>query len=272
MTRNDPNPTLAFGQFFGDRQSSLEVRGFALAHLAPTVPEREVVRHTHEEGALRAGDRRRSYLSSARDAPALCTAPTADLQPPGHHSPRLLPAPRGGRFFTISVAGFVGPGATRRSCTDPARFRFRPPAITWSSWRGGSRARALVSGQLLSRSSPRRFCLELLARTSWSFDREPPSVSWVAEPGRELLRDSLWGGRDVDRRHRGGGGRPSGPSDADVPPSLPLHAGRIPAPLPAGEGLRAPRRRARRHSPRWPSRAASRTRAISRRPSSGPSA
>jgi AraC family transcriptional regulator len=183
--RNDPNQVLAFGQFFGDRQSALEVRGFELAHLAPTVPEREVVLHTHEEAhfvLLLEG----AYLSSARDAPDLCTAPTIIYNPPGTtHRDRFRTS--GGRFFTISVAESALRSASEWT-TLPDSALVLPLSLVELARRV---ARESVSPDGSSPLAAEAFCLELLARTSWSFDREPPSSPGWLRRARELLRDSF---------------------------------------------------------------------------------
>jgi AraC family transcriptional regulator len=175
---------LPFGRFFGREQSSLEVRGFALAHLAPTVPEREVVRHTHEEGhfVLVTGG---VYLSSARDAPALCTAPTLIYNPPGT-THRDCFRSESGRFFTISVAASALGHAM--SFTDlPDSAFVLPPHLVALARRVG---RECLSPDGASSLVAEALCLELLARTSRSFDRERPrSPGWLRR-ARELLHDA----------------------------------------------------------------------------------
>ena len=164
--RNDPNQVLAFGQFFGDRQSALEVRGFELAHLSPTVPEREVV--------------------TVRDAPDLCTAPTVIYNPPGTtHRDRFRTS--GGRFFTISVAEAALRSALEWT-TLPDSALVLPHSLVELARRV---ARESVSPDGSSPLAAEAFCLELLARTSWSFDREPPSSPGWLRRARELLRDSF---------------------------------------------------------------------------------
>jgi AraC family transcriptional regulator len=183
--RNDPGQFLSHGQFFGDFQSSLEVRGFGLAHLAPTVPEREVVLHTHEEAhfvLLIQG----AYLSSARGAPAVCAEPTLIYNPPGTtHRDRFLSS--GGRFFTISVAG-----PALRSASEWTTLPDAPLVLPQSLVGLARRAAGETSSP--DGSSPltaEALCVELLARTSWSFDREPPSSPGWLRRARELLRDSF---------------------------------------------------------------------------------
>jgi len=89
------------GHFLGAFERQRRAHGLALADLRPTVPEREVHTHTHEDAhflLLLEG----RYLSSARGMPAVCDQPALVLNPPGTtHRDRF----RGldGRFFTLSV-------------------------------------------------------------------------------------------------------------------------------------------------------------------------
>lgn len=93
--------TLAHGRFFGTGSVRRESAGFLLDCLQPTVPERELRRHTHEEAhfvMLLAG----RYITSARGGAAECAVGTLIYNPPGTtHRDRF----RGldGRFFTLSV-------------------------------------------------------------------------------------------------------------------------------------------------------------------------
>lgn len=81
---------LPFGAFYGRSRDARDAGGFALARMRPTVPEREVVRHTQEEahfGLVTDG----AYLSTARGAPAVCDPPTLIYNPPGTtHRDRFL--------------------------------------------------------------------------------------------------------------------------------------------------------------------------------------
>lgn len=100
----DPQPmglSLSHGRFFGQGSVRREAAGFLLDALRPTVPERELHRHTHDEAhfvMLLAG----RYITSARGGAAECAVGTLIYNPPGTtHRDRF----RGldGRFFTLSV-------------------------------------------------------------------------------------------------------------------------------------------------------------------------
>lgn len=184
-------PILPFGQFFGNPESSLAVRGFTLTHLAPTVPEREVETHTHDEAhfvLVTAG----TYLSSARGAPPVCEAPALIYNPPGTtHRDRFRSD--GGRFFTISVAG-----AVLREVSDCVPVA---GGALFLSKRLASLARRLAGETLhadgCSPLAAEALSLELLARTRQSFDREPrSSPGWLRRAG-ELLREERGDGLSI---------------------------------------------------------------------------
>lgn len=188
MTHRSPlSPTLPFGQFFGDFQSALELQGFALAHLTPTVPAREVVRHTHEEAhfvLLLEG----TYVTTARGAPELCAEPTLIYNPPGTtHRDHFRSA--GGRFFTISVAGPALRGAADCAALPEAALVLPRPLLALAL--RAARESAFADG--VSSLVAEALCLEMLARTgegSEGFDRErPASPGWLRR-ARELLRDA----------------------------------------------------------------------------------
>lgn len=183
--RADPSQILPFGRFFGDFRSSLAVRGFALTHLAPTVPEREVVLHTHEEAhfvLLLAG----TYLSSARGAPDLCAAPTLIYNPPGTtHRDRFRS--RGGRFFTISVARPALESAA--DCVPLPAAALALPGPLAALARRLARESVAPAPDASSALAAEALCIELLARTSRAFDREPPSSPGWLRRARELLRE-----------------------------------------------------------------------------------
>ncbi|MCL1634214.1 AraC family transcriptional regulator [Luteimonas sp. SX5] len=96
-----PGLSLPHGRFFGQGTVRREAAGFLLDCLQPTVPERELHRHTHDEAhfvMLLAG----RYITSARGGAAECAVGTLIYNPPGTtHRDRF----RGldGRFFTLSV-------------------------------------------------------------------------------------------------------------------------------------------------------------------------
>ena len=125
------------------------------------------------------------YLSSARDAPALCAAPTLIYNPPGT-THRDCFRSESGRFFTISVAASALGHAA--SCTNlPDSAFVLPPHLVTLARRVG---RECLSPDGASSLVAEALCLELLARTSRSFDRERPrSPGWLRR-ARELLHDA----------------------------------------------------------------------------------
>lgn len=189
--RSVPLRTLPFGQFFGNPESSLEVRGFALSHLAPTVPEREVETHTHDEAhfvLVTAG----TYLSSARGAPPVCEAPTLIYNPPGTtHRDRFRSD--GGRFFTISVAD-----AALRDMSDYVPLAGGALVLSKRLASLARRiARETLCADVCSPLAAEALSLELLARTSQSFEREPvSSPGWLRRAG-ELLREERGDGLSI---------------------------------------------------------------------------
>ena len=95
---------LIFGhdQFLGQREGRWQAHCFSVARLVPTVPEHEVLEHTHAEAhfvLLLRG----SYLSSAHGAPAQTREPLLVYNPPGtvHHD--RFGDLRGGLFLTVAV-------------------------------------------------------------------------------------------------------------------------------------------------------------------------
>ena len=88
------------GRFFGEYQQRRDVGAVAMAELRPTVPEHDVVRHTHDDAhflLLLEG----AYLSTARGMPP-CRTSALVLNPPGTTHRDCF---RGvdGRFFTVSL-------------------------------------------------------------------------------------------------------------------------------------------------------------------------
>lgn len=186
-----PHPILPFGRFFGIPENSLEIRGFALAHLAPTVPEREVETHTHDEAhfvLVTEG----TYLSSARGAPPVCEAPALIYNPPGTtHRDRFRS--ESGRFFTISVSG--------DALRNVSGFTPLPGGALVLSKRLVTLAERLAREcAVRDGSSPlvaEALSVELLARTRQAFDREPPSSpGWLRRAG-ELLREERGDGLSI---------------------------------------------------------------------------
>lgn len=93
--------SFSHGQFLGDYRDRRQIGAISLAELRPTVPEHEVLRHSHSDGhflLLLDG----LYLSSARDMPEICGEPALVCNPPGTTHRDCF---RGlsGRFLTVSV-------------------------------------------------------------------------------------------------------------------------------------------------------------------------
>ena len=174
---------LPFGSFFGKPRAARSAGGFELTRMWPTVPEREVERHTHEDAHFILVTRG-TYLSTALGAPAVCDPPALIYNPPGTtHRDRFLSD--WGRFVTISVtdatlrearevlplpdhALFLGPAAVAAAC--------RIPGMAWDP--DGAGALAIES-----------LCLGLLddtARNAGPSRPRPPR--WLGQ-ARELLHD-----------------------------------------------------------------------------------
>ncbi|MBK8006503.1 MAG: helix-turn-helix transcriptional regulator [Gemmatimonadetes bacterium] len=98
---------LPYAAFYGIVQTRARIRGFEVA-LRDADPHATVERHTHDEAhfVLVLGG---LYVSSARGAPAVATAPMLVYNPPGtthrdrfeRHTPS---APVAGRFLAVSIA------------------------------------------------------------------------------------------------------------------------------------------------------------------------
>jgi AraC family transcriptional regulator len=140
---------LPFGAFFGRSRATRYVGGFALARLKPTVPEREVVRHTHEEAHFVLVTHG-AYLSTALGAPSVCGPPTLVYNPPGTtHRDRFLSD--AGLFMTISVARTTL-REVREAASIPDHALFLGPEVVGSAsrlcslaWERGGGARRRVA-------------------------------------------------------------------------------------------------------------------------------
>lgn len=107
MLREDDVPRGAsakpgFGALFGRSRFSLRAGGFSLASMTPTVPEREVVRHSHDDAHFVLVTRG-TYITTARGAATVCDPPVLVFNPPGTtHRDRFLS--KDGSFLTIAIA------------------------------------------------------------------------------------------------------------------------------------------------------------------------
>jgi len=105
-----PITQLGRGRFYGDYRAQCQVGDLALAELRPTVPEHEIVTHTHEDAhfLLLLGGH---YLSSAQGMPKVCNTRALVLNPPGTTHRDCF---RGldGRFFTLSMPAELWQSAT----------------------------------------------------------------------------------------------------------------------------------------------------------------
>lgn len=102
MASADPTTILAGGQFMGRHRRRLQLPGYVLSHMVPTVPEDGVREHSHADAhyvLFLAG----AYVSSAHGAPAVAVHPMLIYNPPGTvHRDRFRGA--GGRFFTLALS------------------------------------------------------------------------------------------------------------------------------------------------------------------------
>lgn len=181
---------LRAGEFFGRRQHRRIAGAFSLAELTPTVPEREVREHAHEDAhfvLLRAG----AYVSSAAGAPAVAAMPMLVYNPPGTvHRDRFRG--EGGRFFALScdaelLAHVEADGGSQRLQTQGARVmphdalalaqRVRRECADWDA-----------ASPILAES----LALQLLAFTLPGSSPVPDGTpSWLRD-ARELIEDR-WG-------------------------------------------------------------------------------
>ncbi len=157
------------------------MRGFTVAHFAPTVPEREVVPHTHEEAhAVLVLDG--AYLTAASKDP--CGAPCLVYNPPGTtHRDRFVSL--GGRFVTLSIS--------RRALERVAEWTELPERPVLAAAPVVALARRLsreIAAADASAPIVEGLATELLARfgTSRPVERGAPP-GWLRR-AKELLRDA----------------------------------------------------------------------------------
>ena len=118
---------LGRGRFYGDYRAQCQVGELALAELRPTVPEHEVVTHTHGDAhflLLLEG----AYLSSARGMPGVCATRALVLNPPGTTHRDCF---RGldGRFFTVSIPGEAWRAVTEERDLPQDALQLSPSAL-----------------------------------------------------------------------------------------------------------------------------------------------
>jgi AraC family transcriptional regulator len=179
--------SMPFGRFFGRAAAEREVAGFRVARFTPTLPNRQVAPHRHDEAHFVFVLRGR-YEASAEPAP-------------GGHPPRIVYSP---------------PGTTHRDCftreTDLSRAAFATLSIAPATLaevetetklpaKGvcvGESAVPLVRQLLLeargldalSSCATEELCLELLQRTGAPRDAtDSAAPAWLLR-ARELLRDT----------------------------------------------------------------------------------
>lgn len=175
---------LPFGRFFGRSRTALAVRGFSLAEREPTVPERQVVRHTHEEAhfvLVLAG----AYVTTARQAPEVCERPMLIYNPPGTtHRDRFRSAE--GRFFTLSVAA-----PTLRHAAECVRLPEAPTVLPAETVATARRlAREASAGDGASLLLVEGLALELLGRTGSAGAPERGAPPPWLEKARQRLADA----------------------------------------------------------------------------------
>lgn len=170
------------GRFFGEYQQRRDVGDVAMAELRPTVPEHDVVRHTHDDAhflLLLEG----AYLSTARGMPPVCRTSALVLNPPGTTHRDCF---RGvaGLFFTVSLpAGAWRAAIERRDLPhDPLRLPGR------AFFRAARLCRELRSWDSASPLAVESGLEELLDAASAHHRTERGGPAWL-ERARERLRD-----------------------------------------------------------------------------------
>ena len=159
------------------------MRGFSISELAPTVPDREVVRHTHEEAhfVLVLGG---AYVSGARFRCGLGERPPLVYNPPGTtHRDRFRRLD--GRFFTLSVSS----EALRRAA-ECVRLPDTPVLQGESALETAGRLARECRSEDASPLLIEALATELLDRCGTPLPRErgaPPRWLWRA---RQLLHDA----------------------------------------------------------------------------------
>ena len=185
----DPAPRLTFGRFFGRAAAEREVAGFRLAQFRPTLPNRQVEPHRHDEAHFVFVLRGRYETSAAL--------------PPDGSPPRIVYSP---------------PGTLHRDCfaadTDLSQAAFATLSISSEALAavetetklpvegvcGGESTVPLVRRLLseaqgldgLSACVTEELCLELLQRTGAAPAAKGSGVPAWIERARELLRDTAF--------------------------------------------------------------------------------
>ena len=176
----DRDSVLPFGAFFGRSRFTRSAGGFTLARLSATVPEPEVVRHTHEEAhfvLVTEG----TYVTAARGAPGFCEAPLLVYNPPGTtHRDRFRSDD--GLFLTISVS--------RPALEQASEVVRLPSAPALLAGQAVGRARRLVrlgaGDGAASALAAEAICLELLELASGAGLSREPLPEWLGR-ARDLL-------------------------------------------------------------------------------------
>lgn len=176
-------PIMSGGQFLGRYEGSHNFHGFSLAHLIPTVSAQDVRSHTHAEAhyvLLIEG----AYISSADDAPDICTRSALIYNPPGTtHRDRFHSET--GRFFTITISA----GMLRHSA-DAFIFPNAPLVLKGSAlFLAQNIARQCQNLEHKSVLALESLCTELLGWTADAFKSiHADTPSWLMR-ARELLHD-----------------------------------------------------------------------------------
>jgi len=175
---------LQYGQFLGATRVRREVYGFSLSRMAPEIPAEEMPMHMHEDASF-VFVIRGAYISSARNAGALCHGPALIFNPAGtRHRDRFQRLE--GTFLGISIAR-----DTLQRANQCARLRehatcFQNADVVATAQRIGRECLAW------NQSSPllvEGLCLELLA--SMGAPQAPPEKhppNWL-KVAHELLND-----------------------------------------------------------------------------------
>lgn len=173
-----------FGQFFGKTNLRRQVEGFEIARLVPTVPEREVERHTHLEAhfvLVLAG----TYVSSAEGIAGLCGPATLIYNPPGTTHADCFRSDTG-CFLTVSIAREAFQMARDALRLDGGPRRMMRTAVPLAL----QLARSCVQGSAAA-PDPESLCLELLTLTGETCASETSRApGWLAQARAYL--DDCW--------------------------------------------------------------------------------
>jgi AraC family transcriptional regulator len=172
------------GQFLGSYEKRRECFGISIAEMTPTVPERDVETHTHDDAhflLLMDG----LYLSSAHGMPDICNETAIIMNPPGTRHRDCFRGTQG-RFLTLSMSGGDWRAMTKDFPVGDYALRMDATALLsayriWRELQQWDEASALIiEAEAHSLFSEARIANKL---------EETPAPAWLART-RELLRDT----------------------------------------------------------------------------------